>query len=283
MTSIHPTSIILHGTDESLQVGVTSIGYRSGLDQVPQITVGLAEPGDLIRSPILTDRPWCEVAGRTWTLRRTGRAARNLTLTMWGQPAALLDPTEPGPAVSLQGTVIDLAAQLTDNAGIPLLADPGQATTPAVTVERAADETGWVALGREVDALQDWTRHIGNTDTGRGLIVGPLGWVAGLTAPIRISETDPSVQPIDFDLVEGVDVDQITLQVLLDGWDGIFVPGQTVELIDDLPLPQGWMVDQISRGAIASPAGTVQLRRIPQPADESADEPDVVTGPAEES
>lgn len=274
--TVHPTRLTLVDGD-SLTVEVDSAGYRAGLAAAPQLTVTIGDPGSLITHPLLDParRAATIVADRIWQLRRVGRQARTLTLTLWEQPAAVLDPKDAGPALSIQGTVIDLAQRLTGDADVSLdHPDPDTATTPATTVERAEDETSWSALGRETDDLDNWVRFIADTPDGRGLTVGPLVWLADRQPAVRITEADPTVDPIDFDVADEETIDQVTLNVAVDGWDGIFAPGTPVTLIDGLPLPADWMVAAVNRGRLADPACAVTLRRIPDPKTETEEPAD---------
>lgn len=238
----------------------------------------------VLRTPLIQQRSWAEIAGTRFELVGYGKAGDRLTLRFEdGIAAALRRRTKPLSAPAGSTTRREFAIRLAREARVPYEMDPAKRAKVTSVLERSASgqkSNSWDVLGDLAEAV-----NLRRFSTGKKLLFGSDKWLLSRDSnPTRLQEHTGGVHGIDFDLDIGKRLSTATVTVDSGLWT--LRPGSVCRMGDDMGPAEGkWLVAEFRR-PLASSRATVRLVRtrhaLKEPKRKGPGEPgdpDFVPGP----
>lgn len=221
----------------------------------------------LLRSVLIREKSWSQVAGVRFELARVAKAGDRITLTYEDGIAAALrrrDDKLVIPAGKM--TRRDIVARLAREARVPYAVDPQEKRKVATAVKRSVGKgertNSWELAGTLAEERR-WRRF----SDGHRFYVGSDEWLRERRDPVRLREHTGAVQGIDFN--GDTRRRSNTATVAMDAGVWALRPGWPVRLGDEMGPAAGiWLVEEVRRDLVSTRA-TVQLTRtrqeIPEP------------------
>lgn len=214
----------------------------------------------LIRSPLIREKSWSEVAGIRFELAKIGKTGDRVTLTYEDGPTAALRRRD-SKLVIRGGTMTrtGVLEKLAKEAGVAASIDPGdgrgKVANPIRRSAQGPDKTNSWDLSGEIAEEVHWRRF----STGLALVAGSDEWLMSRGDPVRLAENTGAVNSIDFDLDARKRASTAT--VYLNATLGAVPPGQLIILGEDAGPAEGrWLANRFRR-SLSSTQATLELVR----------------------
>ena len=249
----------MHSPSGLLSLTVLSAELSRSMDEPTTLTVRYADPdGQARQLPVWREAVTIMVDGKPYTLQRLDVTGAVLTAVFIDRPVWVLTQhvwtetnrmTQTGGSGTRAAFIEGIIRRVIP--GTPVDIQPGQMARVDLAAEPG--DNAWETLKAVCEDVK-WRCF---SVHGR-IVIGADEWIARRTDPIRVHTGTPGIHQVEWSLVFGLDVSELTITADTARWSA--TPSQAVTVVGQGVADGLWLVESSSRNLL-SPRTQIRLTR----------------------